>query len=113
MYQHPIARFSRPQMGFDFNKILDSIVSSAEAGVQKAGQQAIASTLKQVASDPVVQDAMMETGNDAAIQSLAAQLKAAQKKTISVVTQNPMTTALLLGGFAVSAIALFWFVSKK
>lgn len=102
----------RPQMGFSFNDLINQIGVSINTGLDKAKNQAIASTLQTVIKDPNVQTAIVESGNDAAIQSLAQQLKSAQTSTVNYVRQNPYTTLIMVGGAVVGVIVLMKLMRK-
>jgi len=95
-----------------FKELLDNLKQSAQAGLTKLQQEAIAKTFRTLASDPTVQKAVVESGKDAAIQSLAAELKAAQATTVNYVRQNPWTTAMIVGGLGVGAILLVMAIRK-
>lgn len=120
---HPIKRYARvglgqaqlghPQMGFSFNDILSKLDSSIQSGLDKAKNDAIAGALKTIVGDPTVQTAIVESGNDAAIQNLAAQLKAAQASAIATVKKNPYTTAIVVGGLGIGTLALFYFLFRR
>lgn len=102
----------QPQMGGIFDDLINNLQTQAAKSGQGALNNLIASTFKTVASDPTVQQAVVASGNDAAIANLAAQLKAAQLSTYNTVKNNPMTTALIVGGVGVGAILLFMALRK-
>lgn len=100
-----------------YGGIFDDLVDNLSKQAQNTGQSAlnnlIASTFKTVASDPVVQQAVVASGNDAAIANLAAQLKAAQLSTYNTVKNNPYTTMLIVGGVGVGALMLMMAMRRR
>lgn len=100
------------QMGFSFSDIINQIGIAANQGLNKAKNDAIASTLQTIVKDPQVQTAIVESGNDAAIQSLAQQLKSAQTATITYVQKNPYTTLIMVGGAVVGVLVLMKMMRK-
>ena len=96
-----------------FDDLVDNLSKQATQTGQSALNNLIASTFKTVASDPVVQQAVVASGNDAAIANLAAQLKAAQMSTYTAVKNNPYTTALIVGGVGVGALLLIMAMRRR
>jgi hypothetical protein len=100
-----------PQLGGMGNILTDlwnNVVASASTGATQAENNAIASVVHTVATNPVVQQAVVSSGNQSAINSLAAQLKAGQTAAIA----NPWTTAALVGGVGISLLLLFKVITK-
>lgn len=107
-YGMRVQGFGQPQMGDVFSDLLTSLQNSAGKTLTQAENNVISSTLKTVVSDPTVQQAVVASGNDAAIANLATQLKSAQ----ATATANPITTALLVGGLGIGALFLFKAITK-
>jgi len=106
---HPMSGIlghNQPQMGGIFDDLLKNLNTSIGTGLDKAKNDAINKTLQQIIKEPAVQNAVVESGNDAAIQSLAQQLRSAQTSTVNYVRQNPYSTLLMAGGAVVGVILL-------
>lgn len=109
----PGAMYGKPQMGDIFGDLLQNLQKSVSGGLQKAENDAIAKTFQTIAKDPVVQQAVVSSGNDAAISSLAAQLKALQTNTYQTVSANPKTTMLVAAGIGLLVIGGIYLAVKK
>lgn len=103
---HPLTRNQRygqfqpqmGQMGDFFSNLLDNAEKAFEKGITKAQNDFLTEQVQAITNDPVIRQAAIDTGNDAAIQRLAQQLKAAQTSTLSAVKNNPYTTMAIGGG---------------
>lgn len=107
-YGERVVGLGQPQMGDVFSDVLNSLQSSIGKTLTQAQNNAISSALKTVVADPTVQQAVVASGNDAAIANLATQLKSAQNAAVA----NPITTALLVGGLGLGALFLFKAITK-
>ena len=120
---HPLARnfyfYGMPQMGNYgnmgdfFQDLINNAQNALEKGVTKAEQKFLSDQLNSITSDPTIRQAMIETGNDTAIETLAAKLKAAQTSTYNTVKKNPYTTMAVVGGVAVLGIIGLVFLMKR
>ncbi len=107
---HPIVRnqmygYGNPQMGDFFSNILDNAEAALKRGITKAENDFLTQQVNAIANDPVIRAAAIDSGNDAAIERLAKQLKAAQTSAISTVKANPYTT-MAIGGGAILLIGI-------